>query len=670
MSPEGRWGLPATLPFNTDTAGIREIILCLGTSYMSAGILFIGLGVLSGATCAFLIHRLMPLIKIASEISYNKKPKTYVSVLAVVLLLCSTIISALMKIFYVLWQGSRQDIWEDGAIQYQKLTSFTAQQFLIGAVIGYLVHYQLKLYFTDDLKERQLKLRRALNIPIYGLAGFALLSPYFDRLLPNATSVEISTIGKITFDARQSTQTQAGTFIAGPGGSSAIQVGANDLPSAIDTIMNISEGEVQNGKPTPDVCHGMMQRDKNYISIIDSINSSSSRNADQDRVALNNYESDLEFLKTLKPVEICLKAYSNRYLDYRLLLIDIKPFIQALSAMVNRPENINKASIVSGLMKNSIESLINQAQLYISLAGDENEVCDHAKQAIASANFAPTLANNALPYKTILLSYVLSAVGSSDRAILELATWIESNRAKAHPWHLMRAQIELAILLSNNLPDAERNPVYYNYVSHTFPAYQSLLGSPQLEKWSSECRTKSYYERLLMSSFTSAANAYVKSAANLDRISPAVIKISKNIRNVDFSCFSDIRGFKGEEMGWQAAILTSHASALLAASYSDRMFGKDEEADQKRYRQEARRDLVESIRLLNAYDQDQNNKSGVGTSPQVEPDCGESKIPTADADSALSSATKRAQEILARPRWGDVRSSAQSLLRKLVDGTE
>lgn len=572
----------------------------------------------------------------------------------------------LSKILYMLAYGFYLPPWEDGAIYYSRLTERSSQQFFIGCIIGFLIYIQINLYRKSDPTASEQKFKRGLNIPIYGLTIFTIFIPYIERLVPSATSLEISTIGKITFDSRQSNQNQSSIFVAGPGGALQTDGRNTDVLSAIDAIIDISSQDVVDGEQRP-ACAGMIQRDIKYVEFIDSklkiTPASGSLSAARIQEATR---LDDAFFKALLPVEACLRSYAEKYLDYRLLLIDMKPVIQSLTAMLST-KNASIPVRSADKFRSTMRDVIQSAGDYLELAGESKSICSVGMNAIQSDKILEAFNYDVLPYKTLMLSHILSAVGSSDKAILEIATWIERNRGKIHPWYIVRSQIEIGLMLSSSLPDGERSPVYHQYAAKAFPDFEALIPNFEFKSWSPECHTKTYYERLLMSSFMTNANSYVKSASDLDQISTRILKIASNLKNADLNCFKDIPGFDGEEKGWRASILTNAASATLAATYSDRLYGRNEGSRQKDMRQDARRDLLEALRLLNSYNTDKAAQSEADTG--IGNVCKKEALPVAGSaeDRKMLAQYRSARQILTRPKWGETRSTALNMLRKIVD---
>ena len=154
-----------------------------------------------------------------------------------------------------------------------------------------------------------------------------------------------------------------------------------------------------------------------------------------------------------------------------------------------------------------------------------------------------------------------------------------------------------------------------------------------------------------MASYFAATNGYVKAFSDLDSITSNVLAVSQSLKEIDLSCFDDLDGFSGQVDSWKANILTSSASALMAASYSDRLYSRSVQK-QKELRELARKDLSESIYL---FDKDEVNAGKLAKITKPKPSC--------ENESRLKSGTP--SSLLSRWTWSERRSFARNLLLRI-----
>lgn len=631
-----------------------------------------------------------PTVRRLRSLLQQSDSPTFLIIIILGSIVLAGILILMIRIITIIISGRYGNPWTNDALLYSEFIKESNQQIFIGLVIGALLAKQVRTYSESNLADGQKKIRHRINITIVVLFVFALLLPYLDRMIPNTTSIEFSQIGKITFDARQASPTQS-SLIVGPGGSTSADYKASDVADAMRTIASVSRNA------TPAMCQGMLQRDEKYVNIVNS--NSSFRNSLAFRPQQPNVkraaEADEAFFAAIKSTHSCLRAYADIYSDYRLLLIDIMPLIRVFTSIVGQNGEVDRSSDLAEELITDLLDLTKRASGRLELVGADNTVCQSAINSLPSyrnpepgALFRHALRQNVLPYKTIALSYLLSAVGSSDKGAIEISEWIEGHRGVIHPWYISRAQIELGLLMRKFLPDSERNPLYHQYIQMMLPELAAMMPERNITSWSKSCSEDDYFRRLLMGSYLLTIDLYVKSSSELDRISISALNAAEDLKTADVSCFRDLPGFVGEEVYWRANFLTSRAAAAIAASYSEKVYGKTSPARQKAIRATAKDDLNEALRLL-----DQREAAGRGPETGGAPEeivCeGDTRGKLVGGPNGLtdvqvqilnpssffphqnqrpkSEIAKAARQIFYRPPWRETGATARALLRKISE---
>jgi hypothetical protein len=602
-------------------------------------------------------------------------------------------IAVLIILMYLVVHGYYSDVGSSPYRTYVILTSSYVSEIALGALLGPVLFLWFRFYLRQTPTAAQKRSQLVLTIMLCGILVFALLLPYLNRWLTNATSLEISQIAKITIDARQNSATQAPSFVAGATSVSASadfkgedvlnglknlleMSNADAAEDALDSDEESSEDMPELGRTTGRgmLSHasvapreGMLGRDRVYSTLTKEYKKEDPREKDiQDA-----FDNDQAFLRLLNPIARCLRAYAKEYHDYRLFLIDIKPLIVMVTTFA-RADRLDEADHEAqklvrllGASKGEKESPNEMVTFRDQLEKLRTYALDNLlyrkrvrKNACEKTSTPPKVVEvvfrpekgNALPYKTIALAYLLSAIGSADTAVVELNDWIKHYADRGLPtFYVLRARIELNLLLEKVLPGGYRNPIYRDFVKELVKDFGSILQTTDLLAWSKQCKDirdkkdplqiqNTQAEHRLIHVYMTELNYLVKASSNLDDIDSEIVRYAYVNSQVDLSCFDDVDYVVGDKDAWKGEFLTTYGIALLVSSYDERLYGRTDHPDQLRSRELARKSLFDAVNLLDPVIKKKQGKIAQSSD---------------------------ARQIFATPQWEATRNSARMALRSV-----
>jgi hypothetical protein len=468
----------------------------------------------------------------------------------------------------------------------------------------------------------------SLSIALAALAGLALILPNLDRWFSRATSVELAKVVKLTIDAKQSDVTDsspiAPTYSAGQ--SASIDFKGQHVLDGLQWLADMARGDDQNEK------EGMIERDQKYQAILSKDKFSSPQREYKDPVRY-----DLEFIRALKPLARCLHRYAEEYHDYRLFLVDVKPLLVTLTTFSRTknlaPPAVAELTTIADELRNTIEKKLE------TVTADEDAIA-RCKNPISFAKYRVE-AGNSLPYKTIALAYLLSAIGSDDTAIVELGEWLST--AEGVPvWFRLRAMQEQAILLAKVLPGGVHHPSYRKFIRELKEEFKNNLPNKNLLNWSSTCMREnmSVYESQIYFTYVTDLNLYIKAHSNTLSVTPDVVNEAELLRQLNLRCFDNIDYVAKEREAWRGEFLTTFALASIAHSFDER-FGRSDSPEKKRVRNQAKAVLSEAVILL------------------------EPAVKASERDNEDGTKVPKAKQIFARPTWEDTLLSARAGIRNI-----
>jgi hypothetical protein len=569
------------------------------------------------------------------------------------------------------------------------LTSPYVSQFSLGLFMGPILFYWLHYYSKRKPSTLEKSNHAKLTITICVFTLFSLFLPYAHRWLANASSFEISQIGKITIDSRQSPQAQNSSFISSLSTASAGgEFKGYEILYALEEIVKMGEN---------DPLQGMIKRDNYYLTKVQNRNKifpeddrpskqlpgkrpievkdpqvptakqavatdSPSPNPELANVEHQSQHvevtpvtsvgieaqtlADEKFLQYLAPLAKCLHKYAEEFQDYRLFLVDVKPVILSLTQLAKLDDNSSLKTSYEYFTEN-VRQLRSHVMRAIShRSNDVQAVCtEEPKVALSDL---PEFGSR-LPYKTIALSFFLAAVGAPDTAVVELAEWLRRNSGKVPSWYEQRAQIQLSILLEKAMPGGFRNPTFRRFMDDHIRELEGVIPVTDVVKWADKCREASILDAQLVFTYMTQVNIYVKASSNLDDISSEIVRMAEQNKNADLDCFDKLGYISKEKDGWRAEFLTSYAYALIVSSYDERLFGQTDHPERKRLREIARKDLYDAMNHLKKRADREKQSEKQNEQPLT---------------------AMGAKAIFSRENWESTRMAARTAMRSIFDESQ
>jgi hypothetical protein len=520
---------------------------------------------------------------------------------------------------------------------YNFLTSSFVTMFGLGLFMGPLTYFWLYYYRLERPTDVEKRNHFTLTVALCVIITLALISPFLSRWLSNATSLEISQIGKITIDAKQPAAFQSPPFITGLSTTSAAsEFRGFELVRSLVQLQDFGLGS-ENIITRDTVYDGLLRRKRDDAK------------ANKIATALTK---DYEFLALLHPMAKCLESYAKEFRDYRLLLVDIKQAILTMTTIAKNHDPMLSKNLVTKLgmevqkltedARTSLERLFTEAPAKAAVAHDCRDLTGAQAFEFSWNNDTQIDAGNVLPYKTIALAYMLSAIGAADTAIVELAGWLDRNNNSETNWYTLRASTELLLLLEGILPGAHKHRSYKDFLDRKLRDLANTIPNSNLKEWMKDCSKtqRSMHEVNLYFTYITQLNSYVKGASNLDEINERIVQIAQTNKEIDYQCFVHLDDVFPERHAWHAEFLTNYAISLLVTSYDESLFGRSEHPERQRLRAIASRDLLHAIQLLEPIVR--QNRWNLGQQPE-------------------------AARIFSRPRWEDTLQIAKEARRSIVD---
>ena len=470
------------------------------------------------------------------------------------------------------------------------LTSMHASQIALGFFMGPILSYWLHFYSRRNPTQIDRSNHTRLTITICVITVFAIMLPYLHSWFSNMTAFEISQIVKINIGARQDAPSQAVSAVAGPLNSIvATEYKGEQILYEFDQVVDMADNKKNDG---------MISRDEGYIRIAtrrESVESSYNYINGKD---IYIYQTmDRIYIGQLSKLAQCLRAYAEEIKDYRLLLVDIKPLIVTL-ALVARLESNSKVPDLAKMLNSNINGLKKNV----------NDILQYRSSGVPSSckieGSVPEMAveMSPLPYKTIALSYFLSAIGSDDTAVVQLAEWLDRKDSRLiSPWYAQRVEIRISTLLERVLPSGTKNPVFRKFMENHVNTLRQLIPDYNLVLSSKDCDKLDKPELWLIFTYIVQVNRYVKSSSNFENISSDIIRMAERNRNTNIECFESLSNVGKEKDAWRADFMITYAYALIIRSYDETLFGRGDHPERRRIREVAKQDLYDAISILATF---------------------------------------------------------------------
>lgn len=547
-------------------------------------LLFLASATLSGISIHFIV---MPVAKIIARF-INLSGE---SVFSIFLLIISIPVVLVIGFFIISIYGS---IYSDSESYYYKyfvfLTSMHASQIALGLFMGPVLSYWLYFYSRKNPTQLDRSNHTRLTITICVITVFATMLPYLHSWFSNMTAFEISQIVKINIGVRQDAQSQSVSAVAGPLNSSvATEYKGEQILYEFDQVIGMDDNKIDSG---------MISRDEEYIKIIERKYPINIENKyyDNDKI-YDSRMNDRIYIGQLSNLAKCLRIYAEEIKDYRLLLVDIKPLIVNL-ALVARLENDEKVSDLSKTLNDNINGLKMDINKILQYRSPTIPVSCIPEGSIPER----AVKKSPLPYKTIALSYFLSAIGSDDTAVVQLAEWLDRKESrKISPWYAQRVEIRISTLLERVLPSGQKNPVFRKFMKNHVSALHQLIPAYNLGVSSKDCDKLDKPELWLIFTYMVQANRYVKSSSNFENINSDIIKMAGRNRNTKIDCFENLANVGKEKDAWRADFMITYAYALIVRSYDETLFGRGDHPERRRIREVAKQDLYDAISILELF---------------------------------------------------------------------
>jgi hypothetical protein len=411
----------------------------------------------------------------------------------------------------------------------------------------------------------------------------------------------------------------------------------------------------------------MIKRDLEYIMLIEKSSLDTESGIRLKKDVQERMAQEQRFFDYLQPTHLCLQKYALRFSDYRLFLIDIKPLITQLTILAKRDSISADDSPVVKAAVEALTAILVQAKSALAGVNYNTDHCTTAITQLTAARLQEELTDNALPYKTIALAYLLSAIGASDTGVLELAEWIQKNsdgRRVTRNWHIIRSQIELSILLEKALPNGHRNELFYNFMGKHVDKFQMAIPLNDLREWAKpeNCSKKGLNEKLLIFSYVTQVNAYIKSTP-IPKMSADMVRRAEvnKILGQNLLCFRGVSAVDEQQKAWTAEFLTTYATAVLAHSYDRSIFGGSNAAEGERLRNVAKADLVLAKHVLGEFTREKQEEDVIKPKCPGGSRCSEDELKDQEV-------VQLARKPFVPGQWSQTRAAIESALKSISEG--